>query len=291
MGTYTEEQPLEVCADGQPSVRASSVCGERGSIDAVVFAAYGSARRGAFASAISPVFDAVAAAVAPVRCELAYTSAPVIRALARHGETAPAFEGVLGRVAGTVAGHIVVQPGFVADGWAMRDLTDRAEACLGERAIMGAPLLASKADALALADALCTRHPLRPRTALLLVAHGEAWPKDWPHPQGFGTFDALGALRDALAARGRTDAVVTTMRDSDAAVERLSRRPDIDHVTVVPLMLTAGHHAARQLFGDDPASLTSRLAAAGLVVDACDEGLGALPAVRDVYAAHAVALL
>ncbi len=286
MGTYTDERSLGTYTDERSSVYVPNErCG------AVVFAAYGSARRGAFASAIAPVFDAVAAAVAPVRCELAFTSAPVIRALARRGEAVPALEEVLERVAGAVTGRVVIQPGYIADGWAMRDLTDRARACLGERAVMGAPLLSCEADVVALADALCVRHPARPHTALVLVAHGEAWPKDWPHPQGFGTFDALGALRDALATRGRADAVVTTMRDSESAVERLARRSDIDRATVAPLMLAAGHHAARQLFGDDPASLASRLAAAGLAVDACDEGLGALSAVCDVYAAHAAALL
>lgn len=266
----------------------SGTVGRRG---AVVFAAYGSARPGAATAAIEPVAAAVAGAVAPVPCALAYTSAPVVRTLRRRGEDAPALEDALGRLARAAGGRIAVLPGFITGGWAMHDLAERARACLGERATVGSPLLAGPADIEALAAALAARHPRRPGSCVLLVAHGEAWPKDSPRPADTDPVDAYAALGRALIARKRTDMLVVTMGSPVEETVRRIRDAGADRVTVAPLMLAAGHHAARQLFGADPASIASRLSAAGLDVERCDEGLGELAAVRSIYAAHARRLL
>lgn len=256
-----------------------------GGFDSVVFAAYGSARPGA-ASSIAAAFCAVEQAVAPLTCELAYTSAPVLRALDRRGEFAPALDDALERVRTSGTGRIAVQPAYLMGGWAMSDLAERVRAACGERAVLGSPLLSCVPDAAALAAALVERHPQREGAAYVFVAHGESWPQGMRPPERAGGFDALAAIRAELEGRGRTDVLVLTMADALIAAQRVrdlgSRR-----VRIVPLMLTAGHHVGHQLFGADPQSFSSRLASAGFEVEACDEGLFDLPAVRELFAVHA----
>lgn len=253
--------------------------------DTCVFTAYGSARPGA-AATICAAFRAVERAVAPLACEFAYTSAPVIRALERRGESAPVLEDVLERVCATGTGRIAVQPAYLMDGWAMSDLSERVRAACGERAVLGRPLLSCASDARVLADALCERYPSQDGTAYLLVAHGESWPQGTRPSERARAFDALTAARAEFEKRGRTDALLLTMADAPVAVLRACEL-GTRHVRIVPLMLTAGHHVERQLFGTDPGSFASRLASAGFEVETCDEGLFDLPAVRELFAAHA----
>lgn len=267
-------------------------------VDAVVFAAYGTARSGAAERSIAPVVRTVAEALPVVRCELAYTSVPVVRALSRRRVEAPLLEDVLDRLVhggcgegrGKSRGRIVVQPGYVASGWALYDLECRVRSVCGDRAVVGAPLVASDGDSAKLAGALSKAHPRRDGVAQAFVAHGEAWPKDAAHPVSLASFDALESLRHAFAALGRTDVIVTSMRDFRSAVDAAVCL-DAHGVELVPLMLSAGNHAARQLFGADAESAASQFAAAGIAVEAFDEGIGACPDVQHLYASHALSLL
>lgn len=264
-----------------------------GAVDAVVFAVYGTARTEAAAATIEPVVRAVADAATPVRCEVAYTSAPVVAALARRGVVAPAFEDVLGSLHEQGCAAIAVQPGFVGAGWALHDLVERADAFGIPPERVGRPLLSCEGDAAVLARALSERHPQRSGSALLLVAHGESWPKGVERGDASAKrardFDALAALGRAFEELGRTDVVVSTMKDAAEAVSVVGRL-GAGRAVVAPLMLAAGHHAAHELFGAQETSLSARLARAGIEAEPCDEGIGALAAVQELYAAHAVEL-
>ncbi len=125
------------------------------------------------------------------------------------------------------------------------------------------------------------------------MAHGESWPKGVERGDASARcardFDALAALGRAFEDLDRTDMVVTTMKDASEAVST-AERLGAGRAVVVPLMLAAGHHAAHELFGTRETSLSARLARAGIEVEPCDEGLGALAAVQELYAAHALEL-
>ncbi len=262
-------------------------------VDAVVFAVYGTARTEAAAATIEPVVGAVAGAAAPVRCEFAYTSAPVVAALARRGVVAPALEDVLGSLREQGCAAIAVQPGFVGAGWALHDLVERANAFGISPERVGRPLLDCESDAAVLARALSERHPQRSGSALLLVAHGESWPKDVERGGASARcvrdFDTLAALGHAFEGLDRTDVVVATMKDAAEVVSTVERL-GAGRAVVAPLMLAAGHHAAHELFGAQETSLSARLARTGIEVEPCDEGVGALAAVQKLYAAHALEL-
>ena len=59
-------------------------------------------------------------------------------------------------------------------------------------------------------------------------------------------------------------------------------------VVLRPLMLVAGNHAVNDMADpDDPDSWYSRFTAAGYETVCVIEGLGQIPAVRDIYADHA----
>ena len=56
-----------------------------------------------------------------------------------------------------------------------------------------------------------------------------------------------------------------------------------------PLMLVAGNHAVRDMAsGDDPDSWYSLFTASGYETECIIEGLGQIPAVRDIYVSHAM---
>jgi sirohydrochlorin cobaltochelatase len=82
-----------------------------------------------------------------------------------------------------------------------------------------------------------------------------------------GTVEASPSLDDVIAATGKGD----------------YRR-----VALRPLMLVAGNHAVNDMADpDDPDSWYSRFTAAGYETVCVIEGLGQIPAVRDIYADHA----
>lgn len=255
-------------------------------MDAVVFAAYGTAQEGAAARTIEPIAACVGGAVAPARCVSAFTSTAVMEVLAKQRRACVSLEDTLARLAREGCRHIAVQPGFFAEGWAMHDLRARVQAACGDTARVGQPLVACHADAVRLAEILGAEHPRRTNARVVLVAHGESWPADCPRPAGESAFDALDALRRALDARGRDDTILTTMATSDATVREIADS-GVRAVTLAPLMIAAGHHAMRQVFGKRPDSLAARFAAAGIAVDPVVAGLGEYPAVRDLFADHA----
>ena len=62
-------------------------------------------------------------------------------------------------------------------------------------------------------------------------------------------------------------------------------------MTLVSLMLCAGHHARLQVASRAPGSWAGALVAQGLAVDVVREGLGSIRAVRDRYVKKAQAAL
>ena len=264
-------------------------------VDATVFAAYGTTRERARATAIEPVFCAVADA-AGVPCELAFCGPAVCRLLARRGEDVPELERVLEQVAAAGTRRVAVASGMIVDGWAQANLCERVDAAaerLGlECATVGAPLLADAADVAYLAAALMEAWAPEPGVVTLFAGHGIGGPADSDYEPDRDAFDAYGALGAAFARAGRDDLAVACLSDGAAAALRAARGLDEPGTTVrlVPLMLAAGRHVLKNMGGADERSWASALAAAGYVPRLCDRGLGELSAVQELFAHHARAL-
>lgn len=287
------------------------------SLDAVLFASYGTSREEARAASIAPVAEMLreglgcaaageaadaddtgvaaarsANAIARPAFAEAYTSAKARRVLARRGVRVPDVSEALHELARAGARRVLVQPGHLVHGTAFAQVERAVASCrfLFSRIALGEPLLSSEDDLARIAQILDARHPRRPGEALVLVAHGV---DEGPTVTG-STYASL-ALH--LRELGRDDAFVGSMHgypgvDTVRRLLALDReRLGITRVRLVPLMLTAAAHASRDIAGEAPGSWRTALAAEGYDVSCELEGLGALPAVRELYLEHARAAL
>lgn len=262
--------------------------------DAVLFASYGTSRDDARAASIAPVatclrsesFGSARDTSGTNRLFAeAYTSVKARRALERRGTPMPNVSEALHALARAGARTVLVQPGHLVYGTAFEQVRRAVEECrfLFARLVLGAPLLASDEDLGAVAQALAERHPRRTGEALVVVAHGSE--------------GAVGSVYASLMLRlrelGRDDAYVGSMNEYPRAsdVVRLvgldRERAGIARVRLVPLMLTAAAHASRDINGSRDGSWRHAFEAAGYEVSCDLEGLGALPAIRALYVAHA----
>ncbi len=255
---------------------------------ALVFASYGSSRESGRTDDIAPVATELAAAFPEVAFRESYTSRPVRQALERQGIACPAgLSEVLEGLADEGVAGVAVQPGLVVAGTSMEALLEDAHALAGrfpEGVAIGRPLLSSQEDIEEVAAALDHAWPARPGHALVLVGHGSGISSaNLPYL----------ALRDVLHGRGRGDVVLGLLEGEpgiDAVAEGLVRRK-AKSATLVPLMLAAGVHAARQLAGDSTESWSSRLREEGLEATCSLSGLGSLAEIRSLYRMHAQAAL
>lgn len=287
------------------------------SLDAVLFASYGTSREEARAASIAPVAatlckglgcaaageaaDADDTGVAAARSANAiarpafaeaYTSAKARRVLVRRGVRVPDVSEALHELARAGARRVLVQPGHLVHGTAFAQVERAVASCrfLFSRIALGEPLLSSEGDLARIAQILGARYPRRPGEALVLVAHGVD-----EGPAATGSTYASLALH--LRELGRDDAFVGSMHgfpgvDTVRRLLALDRaRLGITRVRLVPLMLTAAAHASRDIAGEAPGSWHTALAAEGYDVSCELEGLGALPAVRELYLDHAHAAL
>ena len=294
--------------------------------DAVLFASYGTSREEARAASIAPVAaclreglgcgavcsvaagrlvipgDAGAEAAAPAvgapGCELrplfleAYTSAKARRVLDRRGTHVPDVSEALHALARAGARRVLVQPGHLVYGTAFAQVERAVSECrfLFTRLALARPLLASDEDLEAVARALAERHPRYGGEVLVLVAHGTE-----------GIAGAVGSVYATLGMHlrvlGRDDAYVGSMNEFPRAAdvvrlvglgrERAGEAQAVSRVRLVPLMLTAAAHASRDINGEQDGSWRSVFEHAGYEMVCELEGLGALPAVRELYLAHA----
>lgn len=276
------------CQVGAPADRAC--------FDAVLFASYGTSRDDARAASIDCVAEAL-------RCGLdvpsdaffeAYTSAKARRVLARCGTPVADVSEALHQMARAGFRRVLVQPGHLLYGDAFAQVQRAVAECrfLFEEIELGAPLFAEDSDVAEVAAALDAAYPAQAGEALVLVGHGA-------ETAYAGAGSVYTSLFLHLRLLGRTDAFVGSMHEfprvDDVRVLLRSARDEQEEpfarVRLVPLMLTAAAHAARDIAGDRPSSWASALAADGFEVRADLVGLGSLPAIRELYVAHARAAL
>lgn len=259
---------------------AASACG-------LVVACYGAVDAGARERFIIPVVEACArahreAAGSSAPVAVAFTSARVRAALAKRGETVADPAAALEELWAAGVRRVTVASSHLVDGAAYGALKDavRAKAPLFDEVRLASPLLASVADARALARAIDTHLPREVGRAVVLVGHGAP---------GAGGLVYL-ALGCALADIGRDDVICGVLRGdpgADAVDAALAARGDtVRAVLLAPLMLSVAGHARRDVIGEGPTSWCTRLRARGYSVTVSAEGLGAWPEVCSLAAAH-----
>lgn len=226
---------------------------------------------------ITAVENALHRAAPDLTFARAFTSPTIRRILQGRGETVLSLPEALDVLAG---GEVVVQPTHFLYGQEYDSIRRQVEECRGRFAslTLGKPLLAGVQDLQALAAAIHAVCPPASGEALLLMGHGTEHFAGVVYP----------ALQTVFHMMGRTDVFVATAEGWPALEDVLPQLQAAGYTSahLMPLMLVAGDHACNDMAGDDPESWKSRLNKAGIQVRCTLRGLGTLPAVQDLYAAH-----
>ena len=123
------------------------------------------------------------------------------------------------------------------------------------------------------------RSPLAPQEGALFLGHGASHEAHGVYAQ----------LEQALHRQGHTRYFVGTLQDGPTPAETARRIREAGAVTrlhVHPLMVVCGIHATRVLLAGEQ-SWCRQLARLGFPVSAASQALGAFPATRALFVAHA----
>lgn len=243
--------------------------------NAMLLAHYGAGSPSARAT-LSAIEERVRAALPGWEVRAAWTSAAFLRRAREAGEKIRSVPETLCALQAAGFDRVSVQPTLLHYGKGYAAVSEAAAGFSGVFTAvgLGRPLLADEEDRAALCRLLDREFPRGEDEALVLAGHAA----------GDGAFYAevnalcakLGLPRMLAGALPELDAVCGALRT--LAVRR---------VTLVPLLLTAGSHTARDIAGEGPGSWRTRLAAEGYAVRAVTQGLAELPGFRTRIAAAA----
>ncbi len=148
---------------------------------------------------------------------------------------------------------------------------------------LGDPLLSSEDDFRKAAEALIEASSEYDdgETALVFMGHGTESAAN----------DIYVRLQEMLSSMNKNNYYIGTVETRPSVRDVLSDIGRFQYRKAVlrPLMLVAGNHAVRDMAsGDDPDSWYSLFTASGYETECIIEGLGQIPAVRDIYVSHAM---
>jgi sirohydrochlorin cobaltochelatase len=179
---------------------------------------------------------------------------------------------------------LVVQPTHLMNGLeydklkgVLSEYTERFEMIA-----LGDPLLTSEEDLSRVADALAAASAGYEdgETALVFMGHGTEAAAN----------SIYNRMQTVLSEKGKSDFYIGTVEAEpslDDVIEAV-KKGKYRRVVLRPLMLVAGNHAVNDMASaDDPESWYSRFTAEGYETICVIEGLGQIPAVREIYADHA----
>ena len=134
-------------------------------------------------------------------------------------------------------------------------------------------------DYLIALEALATQVPVaKEEQAVVFMGHGGVHPGN----------AAYAALQLKMEQAGLGHMFIYTVEgfpELDWVIEKL-KAAKVQKVILMPFMLVAGDHANNDMAGDDEDSAKSQLELAGFDVTVHLQGLGAIPAVQEIYVQH-----
>ena len=206
----------------------------------------------------------------------AWTSAAFLRRAREAGEGIPGVLEALSALQAEGYDRVSIQPTLLHPGKGYAAVSAAAADFAGEFAALklGRPLLADEKDRAALCRLLDREFPRGEDEVLILAGHAA----------GDGAFYA--EVNALCAKLGLPRMLAGALPDLDAVCGAL-RTLAVQRVTLLPLLLTAGSHTARDIAGEAPESWRTRLTAEGYEVRAVPQGLAELPGFRARIAAAA----
>lgn len=193
------------------------------------------------------------------------------------------FEEAMDKIVADGVKKLVIQPTHLMDGFEYTDIVnslenykDKFDACA-----LGAPLLASEEDQVAVAEAVkgAMERYEDGETAICLMGHGTEAESNSIYATMQKVFYKLGYNNYLMA----TVEAEPTFED----VAKAASAAGYKKAVLRPFMVVAGDHANNDMADtEDPESLASVMAAAGLEVTSVVEGLGQIEAIDEIYVSH-----
>ncbi len=181
--------------------------------------------------------------------------------------------------------NLVVQPTHLMNGLEYDEIMDKlAEyADAFENIAVGEPLLTSDEDFDQVADAIieATAEYDDGETAICFMGHGTEAESN----------EVYQKMQDVLTDKGMENYYVGTVEATPSLDDVLAavQAGEYKRVVLRPLMVVAGDHANNDMAGDEDGSWKTAFEGAGYEVVTVLEGLGQIPAIQDLYVAHAQA--
>ncbi len=178
---------------------------------------------------------------------------------------------------------LVVVPTHLMSGFEYNDVADEiaARADGFEKVVISKPLLDTDADFDAVAKAIYedTKSYDDGETAICFMGHGTEADSN----------AVYGKMQETLKGLGYNNIFIGTVEASPTLDDVIGLVKDGGYKKVVlqPLMVVAGDHANNDMAGDEEDSWKSAFEAEGFDVTCVLKGLGEIPAVRELYVAHA----
>ena len=193
------------------------------------------------------------------------------------------FEEAMDKLVAEGVKEVIVQPTHLMDGFEYNDIKNSLEdyASKFEKTALGAPLLSSEEDQIAVAKAI--KEAMEPyeddQTAICLMGHGTEAESNAIYATMQKVFDDLGYDNYFVA----TVEATPTFDD----VAKAAKEAGYTKAVLRPLMVVAGDHANNDMADtEDPESFASVMAAEGFEVTSVIEGLGQIVAIDEIYVAH-----
>lgn len=182
---------------------------------------------------------------------------------------------------------LVVQPTHLMNGFEYNDLVQEI-AQYGdafEQISIGEPLLTSDEDFEAVAKAIvdATAEYDDGSTAICFMGHGT-------EADSNGVYEKMQSVLDGMGAENYYIGTVEAEPSLDDVLEMV-KAGEYTRVVLEPLMVVAGDHANNDMAGDEEDSWKSVFESAGYEVVPVLRGLGELPAIQELYVAHAQAAI
>lgn len=208
----------------------------------------------------------------------AYTSGTVNRRIQeKSGRDCPSLAATLSTISGQGHRDAIVQSLHILPGHEFHQLLlECRQADISCR--FGMPLLTTPQDYEWLAGCLTPLIAARPDKAILLIGHGTNHPI-WV------AYLALECICQRRFGKRIFIGTIEKNPPSETVPEEIAAA-GFKQVCMIPLLLVAGMHYERDVIGKGENSWRSRLERQGLEVESITGGLGLMPGISDIIAAH-----
>lgn len=205
----------------------------------------------------------------------------------RDGEKIDNVTEALDRAVDNGVKTLVVQPTHLMNGLEYNDLKDELAGYSDsfEKIALGAPLLTSDDDFQKVMNAIVdvTKEYDDGETAICFMGHGTEAESNQVYTK----------MQETLKAAGHNNYFVGTVEATPSLDDVIAavKESGCKKVVLRPLMIVAGDHANNDMAGDEDGSWKTEFEKAGFEVTTVVEGLGSVPAIQELFVAHAQAAI